>query len=37
VPCEENTGLIEARCEALGGSITLMRKPGIGHHPHGLA
>ncbi|WP_146853218.1 SGNH/GDSL hydrolase family protein [Brevifollis gellanilyticus] len=36
VPWEENTGLIETRYKALGGSITLIRKPGIGHHPHGL-
>ncbi|MCA1964870.1 MAG: GDSL-type esterase/lipase family protein [Prosthecobacter sp.] len=36
VPWEENTGLIEARYKALGGSITLIRKPGVGHHPHGL-
>jgi hypothetical protein len=36
VPWEENTGLIATRYQALGGSITLIRKPGIGHHPHGL-
>lgn len=36
VPWEENTGLIESRYKALGGSITLIRKPGVGHHPHGL-
>lgn len=36
VPWEENTGLIASRYEALGGSITLIRKPGVGHHPHGL-
>jgi len=36
VPWEENTGLIESRYKALGCSITLIRKPGIGHHPHGL-
>lgn len=36
VPWEENTGLIESRYKALGGPITLIRKPGIGHHPHGL-
>ena len=36
VPWEENTGLIESRYKTLGGSITLIRKPGIGHHPHGL-
>ncbi len=36
VPWDENTGLIESRYKALGGPITLIRKPGIGHHPHGL-
>jgi lysophospholipase L1-like esterase/pimeloyl-ACP methyl ester carboxylesterase len=36
VPWDENTGLIESRYKALGGSMTLIRKPGVGHHPHGL-
>lgn len=36
VPWEENTGLIATRYKALGGDITLIRKPGIAHHPHGL-
>lgn len=36
VPWEENTALIAEHYKALGGSITLIRKPGIGHHPHGL-
>jgi pimeloyl-ACP methyl ester carboxylesterase len=36
VPWEENTGLVDTRYRALGGSITLLRKPGVGHHPHGL-
>ena len=36
VPWDENTGLIETRYKELGGSITLIRKPGVGHHPHGL-
>ena len=36
VPWEENTGLIESHYKALGGSITMIRKPGVGHHPHGL-
>jgi lysophospholipase L1-like esterase/pimeloyl-ACP methyl ester carboxylesterase len=36
VPWEENTGLIHQRYTALGGPIDLIRKPGIGHHPHGL-
>jgi lysophospholipase L1-like esterase/pimeloyl-ACP methyl ester carboxylesterase len=36
VPWEENTGLVATRYEAMGGPITLIRKPGVGHHPHGL-
>lgn len=36
VPWDENTGLIEERYRALGGQITLIRKPGVKHHPHGL-
>jgi lysophospholipase L1-like esterase/pimeloyl-ACP methyl ester carboxylesterase len=36
VPWEENTKLIHERYTALGGPIELIRKPGIGHHPHGL-
>jgi alpha-beta hydrolase superfamily lysophospholipase len=36
VPWEENTGLIADRYRALGGKITLIPKPGVGHHPHGL-
>lgn len=36
VPWEENTGIIAERYKKLGGDITLIRKPGIGHHPHGL-
>lgn len=36
VPWEENTGIVEKRYRALGGPITLIRKPGVGHHPHGL-
>lgn len=36
VPWEENTGLVAERYQKLGGSITLIRKPGVGHHPHGL-
>ena len=36
VPWEENTGLIAERYPKLGGRITLIRKPGVGHHPHGL-
>ena len=36
VPVDENTALIESRYRALGGTITVHHKPGIGHHPHGL-
>jgi pimeloyl-ACP methyl ester carboxylesterase len=36
VPWDENTGIIAERYQKLGGSITLIPKPGIGHHPHGL-
>ncbi len=36
VPWDENTGLIAERYRALGGEITLIAKPGVGHHPHGL-
>lgn len=36
VPWEENTGLIAERYRKLGGQITLIAKPGVGHHPHGL-
>jgi len=36
VPWEENTGIVADRYRALGGDITLIRKPGVGHHPHGL-
>ncbi len=37
VPWEENTGVVAERYRKLGGSITLIPKPGIGHHPHGLS
>ncbi|HEX8309920.1 MAG TPA: GDSL-type esterase/lipase family protein [Chthoniobacteraceae bacterium] len=36
VPWEENTGIVAERYKQLGGSIELMGKPGVGHHPHGL-
>lgn len=36
VPWRENTGLVAERYKALGGDITLIRKPGVNHHPHGL-
>jgi pimeloyl-ACP methyl ester carboxylesterase len=36
VPWEENTGVVAQRYRQLGGEITLIAKPGCGHHPHGL-
>ncbi len=36
VPWDENTGVIAERYRKLGGSITLIAKHGVGHHPHGL-
>lgn len=36
VPWDENTGIVAERYKALGGSIELIAKPGINHHPHGL-
>ncbi len=36
VPWEENTGVVAERYRKLGGDITLISKPGVGHHPHGL-
>ncbi len=36
VPWEENTGVVADRYRALGGTIELFAKPGVGHHPHGL-
>jgi pimeloyl-ACP methyl ester carboxylesterase/lysophospholipase L1-like esterase len=33
---EENTGIVAERYKKLGGTIELIAKPGIGHHPHGL-
>ena len=36
VPWEENTGVLAERYQKLGGTITLISKPGVGHHPHGL-
>lgn len=36
VPVDENTAIIETRYKALGGSIQVISKPGIGHHPHAL-
>ena len=36
VPIEENTRLVESRYRELGGPITVIAKPGVGHHPHSL-
>lgn len=36
VPVAENTDILEARYKALGGKITVIRKPGLDHHPHSL-
>lgn len=36
VPWDENTGVIATRYRKLGGTIKLIGKPGVGHHPHGL-
>jgi alpha-beta hydrolase superfamily lysophospholipase len=36
VPWDENTGVIAERYRKLGGKITLIAKPGVKHHPHGL-
>ncbi len=36
VPWDENTKVIAERYAKLGGSIQLISKPGVGHHPHGL-
>ena len=36
VPPAENTALVEERYKKLGGTIQVIHKPGVGHHPHGL-
>lgn len=36
VPVEENTAIMERRYQELGGSVQVIHKPGIGHHPHSL-
>jgi len=36
VPVAENSAIIEERYRKLGGEITVISKPGIGHHPHAL-
>jgi len=36
VPVAENTAIIEQRYRALKGTIEVIHKAGVGHHPHGL-
>jgi pimeloyl-ACP methyl ester carboxylesterase len=36
VPVEENTAVVEKRYLNLGGTIKVIHKTGVGHHPHGL-
>ncbi len=36
VPPAENGDLLVARYQKLGGPITAIRRPGLGHHPHSL-
>jgi len=36
VPVQENTDIIETRYKELGGTIQVIRKAGVGHHPHSL-
>jgi pimeloyl-ACP methyl ester carboxylesterase len=36
VPVAENTAIVEQRYRKLGGSIEVIHKPGVGHHPHAL-
>lgn len=36
VPVAENTAILEQRYLELGGSIEVIHKPGVGHHPHSL-
>jgi pimeloyl-ACP methyl ester carboxylesterase len=36
VPVAENTAIVEQRYKALGGTMVVIHKPGVGHHPHGL-
>jgi pimeloyl-ACP methyl ester carboxylesterase len=36
VPIEENTDPFEKKILSSGGRITVIRKPGVGHHPHSL-
>lgn len=36
VPVSENTGLLEKRLKELEWQMTIINKPGVGHHPHSL-
>lgn len=36
VPVKENTAILAERYRKLGGSIEVINKPGVGHHPHSL-
>jgi len=36
VPPEENGLVVAERYRALGGTVVVIHKPGVGHHPHGL-
>jgi pimeloyl-ACP methyl ester carboxylesterase len=36
VPVAENTDVVEERYRKLGGRMHVIRKPGVGHHPHSL-
>ena len=36
VPVDENTSVLERRYKKLGGTIQVVHKPGVGHHPHSL-
>jgi pimeloyl-ACP methyl ester carboxylesterase len=36
VPVAENTAVVEERFRKAGGTIEVIHKPGVGHHPHGL-
>jgi lysophospholipase L1-like esterase/pimeloyl-ACP methyl ester carboxylesterase len=37
VPVDENTNPFETVIKKAGGNITVIHKPGVGHHPHSLA
>lgn len=37
VPPAENAEIIDQRYKALGGTSEMIHKPGVNHHPHGLA